>query len=199
MAANLTPVASDGALDDATVLRASGEDPELFAVLYDRYAEQLFQYAQRRLGPDAAQDVVAETFLAAFRHRARYDSGRPLARPWLFGILVKEIARHRRKERAYLKAVASAPRDVVDGPAERVGDEVLAWASRASVAAALLALSARERELLLLIAWSELSYEEAAEVLGLPIGTVRSRLSRARQKVRRQLAEGAGTNVRNEG
>ncbi|MEU8260462.1 RNA polymerase sigma factor [Micromonospora sp. NPDC048999] len=191
-------MASDGALEDASVLRASRENPELFAVLYDRYAEQLFQYAQRRLGPDAAQDVVAETFLAAFRHRARYDGTRPIARPWLFGILVKEIARHRRKERTYLKAVASAPRETVDGPAERVVDEVMAWASRAGVAAALLALSARERELLLLIAWSELSYEEAAEVLGLPIGTVRSRLSRARQKVRRQLAEGTAKNVRNE-
>jgi hypothetical protein len=80
-------------LSDAAVLRASREEPELFAVVYDRYAEQLFQYAQRRLGPDAAQDVVAETFLAAFRGRGRYEDAWPVARPWLFGILVREIAR----------------------------------------------------------------------------------------------------------
>lgn len=193
MASDLTSLAC-GPLTDAAVMHASLEDPELFAVIYDRYAEQLFQYAQRRLGPDAAQDVVAETFLAAFRRRARYDGGRPVARPWLFGILVREIARHRRTERGYLKAVAHAPREPVDdGPADRVAEEVTAWASRACVAAALLDLSARERELLLLIAWSELSYEEAAEALGVPIGTVRSRLSRTRQKVRRRLGAAATT------
>jgi RNA polymerase sigma-70 factor (ECF subfamily) len=195
MANDLTSMAC-GSLSDAAVLHASLEDPELFAVVYDRYAEQLFQYAQRRLGPDAAQDVVAETFLAAFRRRARYDDARPEARPWLFGILVKEIARHHRAERAYLKAVTRAPREVADdGPADRVAEEVTAWASRACVAAALLGLSARERELLLLIAWSELSYEEAAQVLGVPIGTVRSRLSRARQKLRRRLGAATGTDL----
>jgi RNA polymerase sigma factor (sigma-70 family) len=93
--------------------------------------------------------------------------------------------------------VTRAPHDVVvDGPADRVADEVTAWASRACVAAALLGLSAGERELLLLIAWSELSYEEAAEVLGVPIGTVRSRLSRARQKLRRRLGATAENNLR---
>ncbi len=159
-----------------------------FGTLYDRHAVQLFRYAQRRLGADTARDVVAETFLAAFAARGRYDLSRPDARPWLFGILTREIAQHHRRESARLRALARcAPEPPVDGPADRVADEVTARAVREPLLAALAGLNAGERDVLLLFAWGELSYDEIAAALGIAGGTVRSRLHRARTKVRAAL------------
>src|SRR5262245_4377746 len=88
--------------DDAAIIAESLADPERFAVLYDRYADQLYRYAGRRLGHADAEDIVAATFLAAFRARGRFDTTRLDARPWLFGILTKELAKQHRKERARL-------------------------------------------------------------------------------------------------
>jgi Sigma-70 region 2 len=79
-------------LADSAAIRASLTQPEQFAVLYDKYATILHRYAGRSVGDDAADDVVAATFLAAFAARRRYDLERASARPWLFGILTKEIA-----------------------------------------------------------------------------------------------------------
>ena len=91
---------------DALLIQASWDDPDRFAALYDRYAAQLFRYAYRRIGAAAADDVVAEAFLAAFRRRHSYDLSRPDARPWLFGILTRELGRHERAERAHYRALA---------------------------------------------------------------------------------------------
>src|SRR5579862_9535181 len=73
-------------LDDAALIRRSGQEPEAFAALYDRHAAPIYRFAARRLGPDAAEDILAETFLAAFRRRETYDLTRADARPWLYGI-----------------------------------------------------------------------------------------------------------------
>ncbi|MER7008792.1 sigma factor [Dactylosporangium sp. NPDC000555] len=85
-------------LGDAEIIGHSRTHPELFGALFERHSGTLFRYACRRVGPEVAEDVVAETFLAAFRQRARYDLNRSDARPWLLGILVREVSRHRRKE-----------------------------------------------------------------------------------------------------
>src|SRR5580704_18510135 len=115
------PGTSGGA--DAAVIAESLAQPERFAVLYDRYATVLHRYAARRVGADAADDLVAATFLAAFGARVRYDLARPDARPWLFGILTKEIARQHRTESARWRALArSAP----DLPADGLADQVAA-------------------------------------------------------------------------
>lgn len=173
---------------DADLIARSRHDAGAFGPLYDRYAVQLFRYAQRRLGLDTARDVVAETFLAAFAARDRYDLTRPDARPWLFGILTREVAQHHRRESARLRALARcAPEPPVDGPADRVADDVTARAVRQPLLSALAALNAGERDVLLLFAWGELSYEEIAAALGIAGGTVRSRLNRARTKVRAAL------------
>ena len=161
-------------------------------MLYDRYAIALHRYAGRRVGDDAADDLVAATFLAAFQARRRYDLERASARPWLFGILTKEIARRRRTEMARLHALARArPDRPADGVADRVADDVTARAANGPLAAALARLSSAERGVLLLIAWADLDYNETAQALGIPVGTVRSRLNRARRKVREALS---GTN-----
>lgn len=160
-------------------------EPEQFAVLYDRYVAMLLRYAGRRVGPADAEDVVAAAFLAAFRGRSRYDRSRTDARPWLFGILTKEISRRRRTEEARLRALARAGPEMQTAVLDdQIADDVTARAARRPLAAALATLTPDERSVLLLIGWAELSYIEVSQALGVPVGTVRSRLHRARRKVR---------------
>ncbi len=173
---------------DSDLIAESRARPEAFAVLFDRYAPMLYRYASRRLGPEVAEDLVGETFLVAFRRRDRYDLTRPDARPWLFGIVSKLVSRHHRDEAARYRALTRSPLDdVAESPAERVEDGVSASAVRPLLAGALARLSKGDRDVLLLIAWADLSYDEVAQALGIPVGTVRSRLNRARRKVRESL------------
>jgi RNA polymerase sigma factor (sigma-70 family) len=177
----------DGAAD-AAVIEASLRDGDQFAVLYDRYAAKLYRYAYRRVGREAAEDVVADCFMVAFRQRHRYVPERPTALPWLFGILTKELARRHRRERAHYRALARmVDGDASDGLADHIVASVSAQACRAALAEALSRLPARDRDVLLLVAWGDLSYEEVAQALRLPVGTVRSRLHRARHKIRTAL------------
>lgn len=175
--------------DDAAVIEQSWHEPEKFAQVYDRHAAVIHRYVSRRLGDEMADDVVAETFLAAFRWRQRYDLGRANARPWLYGIAANMIGKHRRSEISRLRALARAGAldSVPDGYADRVDSRVAAAAVQRQLIGALAGLSAGDREVLLLIAWADLSYEETATALGIPLGTVRSRLNRARKKVRETL------------
>ena len=85
-------------LDDATVIRLSLADPERFELLFQRHAPRIQRYVLRRLGADAADDIVAETFLLAFRQRAGFDVARGDALPWLYGIATNLLGRHRRDE-----------------------------------------------------------------------------------------------------
>ncbi|GAA0217333.1 RNA polymerase sigma factor [Actinomadura nitritigenes] len=175
---------------DADLIGRSFDDPEAFAALFDRYSAMLYRYVSRRLGPEAAEDVVGETFLAAFGKRHRYDLAQRDARPWLFGIATKLVARHHRSEAARYRALRRSPVDgPVEGPAERVAAGVTAWASRPALAEALAGLPRRDLDVLLLVAWGDLAYEEVARALGIPVGTVRSRLNRARRKVRAALGD----------
>jgi RNA polymerase sigma-70 factor (ECF subfamily) len=174
--------------DDAASVERSWHEPEAFAELYDRHAVPLYRYVSRRLGEPMADDVVADTFLAAFRRRQGYDLHRPDARPWLYGIAANLISKHRRAEVRMLRAYARTGADpVADGHADRIDDRVTAAAVRQDLAAALASLSAGDRDVLLLVAWADLSYEETATALQIPLGTVRSRLNRARRKVREAL------------
>jgi RNA polymerase sigma factor (sigma-70 family) len=183
-------ITSTEADTDAVVIEASLGDPDRFAVIYDRYAATLYRYAHQRVGGEVADDVVADAFLAAFRARGQYDLSRPDARPWLFGILTRKLASHHRKERARYRAMAlSATEGVLDGPADEVATRVVADAARRPLAAALAALSPGDRDVLLLVAWGQLSYEEVATALKIPPGTVGSRLNRARRKVREALGD----------
>ncbi len=173
---------------DSELIAESRTRPEAFAALFDRYSAMLYRYVSRRLGPEVAEDLVGETFLIAFDRRDRYDLTYPDARPWLFGIVTKLVSRHHRTEAARYRALLRSPvDDVAEGPADRVADGVTASAARRLLAPALARLSKGDRDVLLLFAWGDLSYEEVAQALGIPIGTVRSRLNRARRKVREAL------------
>jgi RNA polymerase sigma-70 factor (ECF subfamily) len=179
-----------GEATDSEVIRASWQTPDQFGALYDRYASVLHGYASQRVGPAAAEDVVADTFLAAFSQRHRYDLARSSARPWLFGILTNKIARRSRAERIHYRAYARAwQAPVTDGMDERVAEQVTAQGQRARLAAALCRLRRGDRHVLLLVAWGQLSYEEIAQAMDIPIGTVRSRLNRARRIVREAMNE----------
>ena len=184
MQRDATAVASD-----AEIIERSWLDPEQFAVLFDRHAPLIHRYAARRIGRDAADDLVAETFLAAFGKRLRYDREHPDARPWLYGIATNLVSQHRREEQRQYRIRQTAVRDPdLPGHAERVAADQTARSFRVQLTAALAALTDDDRDVLILIAWEQLSYQEAARALGIPVGTVRSRLSRARSRIRAALA-----------
>jgi RNA polymerase sigma factor (sigma-70 family) len=184
------------AAGDAGVIESSWQEPEQFAVLFDRHAPHIHRYLARRAGRQVADDLVAETFLAAFAKRHRYDLGHPDARPWLYGIATNLVGQHRRDEARQYKitqaaaaaAAAAAAEPEVPGHADRVAADVTAQAMRALLEGALAALSAGDRDVLLLIAWEQLTYQEVSRALAIPVGTVQSRLHRARTKVRQILA-----------
>lgn len=173
--------------DDASLIERSRDEPEVFADLYDRHAPSIHRYAGRRLGDQAADDVVAETFLAAFRRRGRYDLARADARPWLYGIAANLIGKQRRSEVRMLRALARTGVDPVVDSMDGVDARVSAAALSRELAGALAGLPAGDRDVLLLVAWADLSYQQVAEALSIPVGTVRSRLNRARRKVREAL------------
>jgi RNA polymerase sigma-70 factor, ECF subfamily len=175
-------------LTDAEIIALSQHNPGPFSLLFERRAPELLRYVHARLGPDLAEDVLAETFLAAFRRRAHYDGSRADARPWLYGIAVREIARHRRAEARGRRALARIPAEVVTGDfGERSAERVTAQRLRPRLATVLADLPRQDRELLLLIAWAGLTYEETAQALGIPVTAVRSRLHRVRVKTRQAL------------
>jgi RNA polymerase sigma factor (sigma-70 family) len=177
-------------LDDATLIRLSLAEPERFELLFQRHAPQVQRYVVRRLGADAADDIVAETFLLAFRQRAGFDVTRGDALPWLYGIATNLLGRHRRNEIRLYKALARTGTDPVTAPfTDQVDERVTATAASRRLASALAGLSAAYRDALLLVAWGGLSYEETAIALDVPVGTVRSRISRARADLRRTLGD----------
>ncbi|WP_433474920.1 RNA polymerase sigma factor [Spirillospora sp. CA-142024] len=179
---------SEADADDASVIRRSRREPEAFAEVFRRYAPDIKRYVIRRLGADAAEDVVAETFLTAFRQRDRYDLARPNARPWLYGIATNLMGRHVRAEVRQLRVLERMGTDPVMAPfTERSDERLSAGASRRALAGALAALPKGHRDALLLVAWGDLSYAEAAQALNVRIGTVRSRINRARHRLRRHL------------
>ncbi|MFF4632778.1 RNA polymerase sigma factor [Streptomyces griseorubiginosus] len=184
---------TDPAGGDAELIAASLAEPERFAALFERHAPAIHQYVARRLGRDAADDVTAETFLTAFRIRARFDPARAGVRPWLYGIAAKQIGRQRREEVRALKLLARTGHDpVADSWTDSADDRLAAEATARPLARALAHLSAGDRHVLLLFAWADFSYQEIAEALGIPVGTVRSRLNRARRKLRSATGAAGG-------
>jgi RNA polymerase sigma factor (sigma-70 family) len=175
---------------DAVLIERSLRYPERFEMVFDRHYAAIHGYVARRLGSGLADDVASETFLIAFDRRARYELGQPDAAPWLYGIASNLVARHRRAEVRRYRALARAGgEETVEGHSEGVAGRLDAQALRARLAAALADLKARDREVLLLVAWAQLNPEEAARALGIPAGTARSRLHRARAKTRLALAD----------
>lgn len=170
---------------DNSLIARSLEEPTVFGELFHRHAASIHRYVARRAGHAVADDVTSESFLIAFERRSRFDLGRENARPWLLGIATNLIHRHRIAEARTLR---TAERAAAEAPHQSDADE-LAEAAETRLEVSRLVrelrrLSIADRDCLLLFAWEGLSYEQIAEAMGVPLGTVRSRLNRARRILR---------------
>jgi RNA polymerase sigma-70 factor (ECF subfamily) len=159
-----------------------------FEAVFEAEFAPLHHYLGRRVGGSAADELAAETFTVAFRNWDRLDPERPI-RPWLYGIAANLMRHHWRKERRMLRAYARTGADPVFADEDAAVERADGDARHRELATALAQLRPGEREILLLRAWAELTDSEIADALGLPVGTVKSRLSRARDQLRNQLGE----------
>lgn len=179
--------------DDATLIERSLVDPAVFAGVYDRHALPLAAYLTRRVGPRQSEALLGELFRIAFESRDRYQLDRRDARPWLYGIAANLVMKHFRTEGRYRSAIErlAVRRPDTDVPFdERIANEAAARGTWERVAVGIDELPERDREVLLLFAWEQLSYAEIAEALGIPTGTVRSRLNRVRTVLRELVVDG---------
>jgi len=171
------------------VIAESLQRPPAFEAVFTRHFAAVHRYAQQRVGVDAADEIAAETFLQAFDNRHRFDVAQPSARPWLLGIATNLMRRRWRDEKRQLAAYARTLVEAAGGSAaaDCAAAPQVAWVDR-DLAAALAALTGDDRDALLLFAWADLSYQEIGDALAVPVGTVRSRISRARRRLRERLA-----------
>lgn len=179
---------------DAAVIRRSLTEPKTFEVIFDRHFAAVHRFAIGRVGQQDAADVVAETFARAFDRRHRFRRDRESALPWLFGIAVNVCReRMRRNERGHHATTRMANRTEMTTETfeNAVTNRIDAERLRPDLLAALRGLSDDEYALLMLAGESDLSYQEMADTLGIPIGTVRSRLARARRRVRMSMEASA--------
>src|SRR3954463_3254456 len=180
-------------LEDAVLWARSGDgDVDAFTTLFERHAKAIYNYCFRRVGDwGAAEDLLSIVFLEAWRRR-RKQLPPDTVPPRLYGIAPNVVRNRRRAERRYRAALARVPAprfepDFGDELEARLDDERLIGRGRGRRGQ----LPAGQQDLLVLCEWSELSYDDPALALGLPVGTVRSRLSRARSALRElQLASG---------
>lgn len=174
---------------DAEIIKASLENPELFAEIFERHYRVIHRFAVAAVGPSDGPDLAAEVFLRAFASRRRYREVYPSAGPWLWGIasnLVGGYYRGRaRQERAYRRV--PSPFETQPDPSEDLLNSVAAEAERPRLASVMARLRPEDSQVLVLFAVGGLSYVEIAEVLGIAEGTVRSRLSRTRHRLRNLL------------
>ena len=178
---------------DAAVIAASLDTPMRFGAIFDRHATVLLRYLVRRIGPDDADAMLGDVFRIVFERRNTYDLERPFARPWLYGIATNLVAKHRRREVRRIHAVArlAAQRLPHDDEADRISGVVDATTHWQRVAHAVTELPTDEHDTLILFVWENLSYDEVAHATGVPVGTVRSRLNRARRRLR-ELDDASG-------
>ncbi|WP_255310733.1 RNA polymerase sigma factor [Streptomyces viridosporus] len=169
--------------------RIRAGDHDAFGDLFDAYARSVYNHAFRLTGDwTIAEEVVSLTFLDAWRLHADVDEGGGSLRPWLLGIATNVTRNTRRAARRHAAAVARLPRDgTVRDFADEVAGRVDDAAQLTLVRTALAKLRRADREVLALCVWSGLDYAAAAEALGVPVGTVRSRLSRARAKLAKHM------------
>ncbi|MEV0233226.1 RNA polymerase sigma factor [Nonomuraea sp. NPDC050786] len=183
------PDASD-VMEDVTVVERSLNDPDLFALLYDRYFKDLYRYLAARLGRDHVEDLVADAFLIAFNGRGGFDPERGTVRSWLYGIATNVVARHRRREGRRLNALSKVSAETpAEGHEERVISQLAAEASRPELVRGLKGLAQGDRDVVFLLVFGGLGYEEIATALDIPVGTVGSRVNRARKKLRKALGD----------
>lgn len=176
------------ALSDGEIIKVSLVEPVRFAGIFDRHIDAIRRYVTRRLG-QRGDDVVSEVFRIAFERRDTFRTEAGSALPWLYGIAANLVRRDRRSTSRGIAALERLGRraPVTIDPLLDLDSRLDAENDVHDLRAALLSLREEEREVLLLVAWEELSPSEAAAVLGIDPQTARSRLHRARQHIRQQI------------
>ena len=178
--------ATDTTPTDAEVVVASIDRPAEFATIFDRHHEAIHRFLWSRVG-DAADDVAAEAFRVAFERREAYDPAYASAKPWLFGIAANLAREHHRRTARRRDVHERLVAEDRPEPHPAPGERLARLAATEPVAEAIQDLPDRDREPLLLFAWADLTYDEIAHALDVPVGTVRSRIHRARSQVRARL------------
>ncbi len=174
---------------DSELIAGSRAEPSLFAEIFDRHHGELYRYLRSRVGAGLAADLAAETFVTAFARRGAYRPEGQDARPWLYGIAHNLLRNHLRQEQRRLAAYARHGAEPL-ADAHALAEFSLADARadsaavRAGLAQILAQMPAGDRDVLLLFACADMSYAEVAQALRIPVGTVRSRLNRARRQLR---------------
>ncbi|MER6434066.1 RNA polymerase sigma factor [Streptomyces sp900105245] len=170
--------------------RIRAGDPEAFREIFKDHAQTVYRHAVRTTGDWAAsQDVVSLTFLEAWRIRENLRDEGDTPRPWLMGIATNVLRNTARAGRRHERALARSPvKEAVPDFADELIGRITDGEQLAAAHAVLAQLRRSEQEVFTLCVWSGLSYAEAAQALGVPVGTVRSRLARARSRLRK-LAE----------
>jgi RNA polymerase sigma-70 factor (ECF subfamily) len=181
---------------DAEAIGTSLSDPTAFGIVFERHFDTIFGFFARRVPRSEVGDLAAETFRLAFDARRRFDRSSASARPWLYGF-ARNVLRHHVRSKGRetvalrrLTAVSSPGDGDGDGGETALVDALDAAARWTGVAAALAELEPIDREALLLLAWEDLSYADIAIATGVPVGTVRSRIHRARTRLRELLDTG---------
>ncbi len=158
------------------MIAASLARPERFEAIFGRHHAAVRAYLHRRVGPERADDLASATFVIAFERRDAFRADADSARPWLLGIATNLLRNEWRAERRALELLSALRADLAGSGAPEESDH-------AALAAALVGLDPDQRDVLLLFAWEDLNYQEIARALDVPIGTVRSRLARARARL----------------
>ncbi len=183
-------VISDRELWAAAVHEA---DTDAFGILFKRHARAVYNHLFRRCADwSSAEDLTSVVFLEAWRKRHKVELDRESALPWLLGVATNVVLNHRRSLRRYRAALSRVPVPEVGAPvsagvqdfAGDVAERIDAESKMSLILRLVERLPERERQVLELCAWDALSYEDAAAALGVPVGTVRSRLSRVRERLR---------------
>lgn len=170
-------------INDGQIMTRSLTQQAAFAELYDRHERSVYRYAARRLGLSQADDITSETFLVAFARRADFTGHD--ARPWLLGIATTLMHKFARQEARAWRGMLAADLARVDGDEfEAVDARLDAGTAAQKIGGALARLPAGDRDALLLYTFGYLDYEGISKALSIPIGTVRSRIHRARRKLR---------------
>lgn len=176
--------------DDVDALARSLDRPEAFEVIFGRYHRMIWAYVARLGGREGAEELAGDVFVAAFARRGTYDPQLGSVRSWLYGIASNLVRTQLRREGRAARAFERAGAQRIDDhdPVEDAFADLARREQLRAVLAALVRLARDDREIIALYAWERLSYGEIATALDIDIGTVRSRLFRARQRLRDLLA-----------
>ena len=186
-------------VSDEDIFSQSFDDPGAFGAIFDRHFRTIYGYLARRVGAVVADDLASQVFLVAFDRRRSFRAHEGGARPWLYRIATNILSNHRRSEQRLLEGLARMGREAEMGysDTEIAEDRAMVNIELQETAALLASLDPSQRDALLLYVWAGLTYDEIAVALDIPLGTVRSRLFRARQAIRAHSDDGLSLPITN--